>query len=78
FSAYLVQSVLLRLIGKHDRIRTAPVDGRRLIYKRKFIWGTNKQILFPVEAYPNMKKIFDFVQEQDAYTIALKAVGDAK
>ncbi|WP_321471896.1 DUF3857 domain-containing protein [uncultured Paludibaculum sp.] len=53
-------------------------DGRKLIYRRKFEWGYNKRILFPVAAYSNIKQIFDFVQEQDGYTIALKAAADGK
>lgn len=65
-------------VGNYSVEVRKTVDGRRLIYRRKFVWGTNKRIIFPVEAYPKMKQIFDFVQEQDGYTIALKAAGDAK
>jgi hypothetical protein len=54
------------------------VDGRKLIYRRRFEWGANKRLLIPAAAYENVKKIFDFVQEQDGYTIALKAATDGK
>ncbi|HEV2689815.1 MAG TPA: hypothetical protein VGV35_14735, partial [Bryobacteraceae bacterium] len=47
-------------------------DGRSVIYKRHFDWGLKGNILIPVASYPQMKKIFDFVQEQDSYTISLK------
>jgi hypothetical protein len=51
-------------------------DGRKLIYQRKFDWGRNMNLLLPNKAYDQVKKIFDFVQEQDGYTISLKAVSN--
>jgi hypothetical protein len=54
------------------------VDGRKLIYRRKFDFGRGLRVLLPASAYPNVKKVFDFIQEQDAYTIALKAAPDAQ
>lgn len=54
------------------------IDGRKLIYKRLFDWGRDMKLLMPETSYPQVKKIFDFVQEQDNYTIALKAAADAK
>jgi hypothetical protein len=54
------------------------LDGRKLIYKRQFDWGREMKLLLPVDSYPQVKKIFDFVQEQDNYTIALKAAANAK
>ena len=53
-------------------------DGRKLIYHRKFEWGTDNKILIPAASYTAVKAAFDYVQEQDNYTIALKAAGDAK
>jgi uncharacterized protein DUF3857 len=53
-------------------------DGRKLIYQRKFDWGRNMNVLLPVKAYEAVKKIFDFVQEQDSYTITLRETGDAR
>jgi hypothetical protein len=53
-------------------------DGRRLIYQRKFDWGRNMNVLMPVKAYETVKKVFDFVQEQDGYTITLKEAASAK
>ena len=52
-------------------------DGRKLIYRRRFDWGRKKMILMPVDAYPQIKKIFDTVQEEDSYTISLKAAVSA-
>jgi hypothetical protein len=50
-------------------------DGRQLIYRRRFDWGYGKVVLIPAKSYPAVKQIFDFVQEQDGYTIALKESG---
>jgi hypothetical protein len=51
-------------------------DGRKLIYQRKFDWGRNMNLLMPAKSYESVKKIFDFVQEQDGYTISLKAAAN--
>jgi hypothetical protein len=51
--------------------------GRTLIYRRQFEWGSGNRLLIPARSYPLMKKVFDFVQDQDSYTISLKAAGDA-
>lgn len=71
-------STKLSEVGNYSVEVRKSVDGRQLIYKRKFEWGSAKRILLPMAAYATVKQIFDFVQEQDAYTIALKATADAK
>jgi hypothetical protein len=53
-------------------------DGRKLIYHRRFDWGRENRLLIPAKAYPQVKAAFDFVQEQDGYTIALKAAVDGR
>lgn len=53
-------------------------DGKQLLYHRQFEWGLGNRILVPAKFYPQLKAAFDYVQEQDAYTIALKAAADAK
>jgi hypothetical protein len=50
-------------------------DGRKLIYHRSFDWGENGKVLIPAESYSTVKKIFDFVQQQDGYTLSLKQTG---
>jgi hypothetical protein len=65
-------------VGNYSVDVRKTVDGRKLIYTRKFEWGYGKRVLLPVAAYATVKQIFDFIQEQDGYTIALKAAGDAK
>jgi len=47
-------------------------DGRTLIYKRQFFFGGGGNILFPANAYPQLKNYFDEVHKQDAHTITLK------
>lgn len=48
------------------------VDGRKLIYRRRFDFGRNGVILFPATEYTKVKQVFDTIQEQDRYTISLK------
>ncbi len=59
-------------VGQYNvRIRT--LDGGRAIqYERKFIFGNNGMILFPVESYPNLKRVFDILHERDNHTLTLK------
>ena len=54
------------------------LDGRKLIYRRQFDWGRDGKLLMPAALYPEVKSVFDYIQQQDNYTIALKAVADAK
>jgi hypothetical protein len=51
-------------------------DGRKLIYRRHFEFGRDQTLLLRADAYGQLKKVFDFIQEQDNYTIALKPVGN--
>jgi hypothetical protein len=71
------KSTPLSNVGKYSVEVRKTVDGRKLIYHRYFEWGTENRVLFPAKAYPAVKGAFDFVQEQDGYTIALKAVAGA-
>ncbi len=43
-----------------------------LIYKRKFHFGGNGKILFPVSVYQPMKNLFDGFHKADTHTITLK------
>jgi len=65
-------------VGNYEVQVLKTTDGRKLIYKRKFDWGRSGKILIPAASYPAVKQIFDFVQEQDNYTISLKAAADAR
>ncbi|CAN5734013.1 hypothetical protein BH20ACI4_BH20ACI4_07740 [soil metagenome] len=43
-----------------------------LVYKRKFHFGGNGKILFPVSVYQPMKNLFDGFHKADTHTITLK------
>lgn len=43
-----------------------------LTYRRKFHFGGDERILFPVNAYPALKNMFDMFHKADAHTITLK------
>lgn len=45
---------------------------RRLVLQRRFEFGTNGSILFPVTTYPAMKQFFDLVHRRDAHSLILK------
>lgn len=47
-------------------------DGKKIIYSRHFSWGRDLKLLLPAEIYPNVKKAFDFVRDQDNFTVTLK------
>jgi hypothetical protein len=53
---------------------------RELVSERDFTFGKDGRLLFGVETYPQLKKIFDEIQRRDDHTIALKQVstGEAK
>ena len=65
-------------IGSYSVEVRVTTDGKTLLYHRRFDWGRENRLLISSKAYPQLKSAFDFVQEQDGYTIALKAVGDAR
>jgi hypothetical protein len=43
-----------------------------LKYDRKFHFGGGSNIIFPVEAYKPMKKLFDAFHKSDTHTVTLK------
>jgi len=47
-------------------------DKRTLVYKRKFIFGLNGSIFFPVDTYGQLKRTFDATHKFDNHTITLK------
>jgi hypothetical protein len=65
-------------IGAYSVKVLKTADGRKLMYERKFDWGRGMNLLIPAKSYDTLKKVFDFVQEQDSYTISLKAAADAQ
>jgi hypothetical protein len=45
---------------------------RELILERDLTFGKDGNILFPADAYPQVKKVFDEIQKRDGHTISLK------
>jgi hypothetical protein len=66
-------STRLANIGDYTVSAQKTTDGRKLIYRRHFDWGRSNLVLIPAASYPEVKNAFDFIQNQDAYTISLKA-----
>lgn len=52
-------------------------DGRILIYKRKFYFGGEGNIIFPVESYALLKAYFDTLHKQDNHALVLKQAAAA-
>jgi hypothetical protein len=45
---------------------------KELMLSRDFALGKNGQILFGVETYPQLKRVFDEIHRRDDHTISLK------
>ncbi|MBV8819332.1 MAG: hypothetical protein JO022_13315, partial [Acidobacteriaceae bacterium] len=43
-----------------------------LIYDREFAFGGGGKLLYPVESYPTMKKVFDAIAKSDEHAFSLK------
>jgi hypothetical protein len=46
--------------------------GHQLILERDLTFGKDGRIFFPVEVYPQLKRIFEEIQKRDDHTISLK------
>jgi hypothetical protein len=57
--------------GYTTRLATS-TDGRTLIYERRFDFGRDGHLSFPVTAYPVVKEAFERVRELDGLTLSLK------
>lgn len=65
-------------VGNYSLEVLKTTDGRKLVCRRKFEFGLDSKLLIPVGAYGELKRVFDAIQDQDNYTIALKAAAGAK
>ncbi len=59
-------------ISEYKPTLSVTTDKRTLVYKREFFFGGGGNILFPVGAYPQLKRYFDGVHKQDNHAISLK------
>ena len=62
-------------VCKHEVNIGVTKDQRTLSYKRSFYFGGSDSILFPVETYENIKRLFDEINRADNHMITLKQVG---
>jgi len=59
-------------ICKHEITMGVTRDQTEFIYGRKFFFGAQEAILFPVETYPQIKRLFDQISKADNHMITLK------
>ena len=59
-------------VTEYHPTASVTTDGRTLIYKRKFYFGGDGNILFPVSGYSRLKSYFDQVHKQDNHIITVK------
>lgn len=59
-------------ISAHKIKMGVTADGRTLSYERKFFFGGQSQILFPVASYGGLKQLFDIVSKADDHSVSLK------
>jgi hypothetical protein len=60
------------------KVRLMTRGTKELILARDLTFGRGGQILYGVETYPQLKKIFDEIQTRDNHTISLKQVAAAE
>jgi hypothetical protein len=58
--------------GNYTIYLTPSDDGKILTYKSTFKFGTNKQLLYEVSAYPLMKTFFDNIHKKATQIVTLK------
>jgi hypothetical protein len=59
-------------VSKYEVSIGVTQDKTALVYKRKFYFGENGNLVFPQTTYPQLKRLFDAVHEKDNHTITLK------
>lgn len=69
-----LQPINAGTVSKYSLQLTPSHDGRSMICKRNFSFGSPGNIMFKKDKYPAIKKLFDTVHEVDAYTVSLKKV----
>ena len=62
-------------VAKHEIYMGVTKDNATLVYNRTFFFGGGSTILFPVETYPQVKRLFDDIHKADNHMITLKQAG---
>ncbi|MBI1353232.1 MAG: DUF3857 domain-containing protein [Acidobacteria bacterium] len=70
------QSFKLGEFGEYT-VKLAKTSTGKLIYDRMFVWGTGGTLLFPADAYPNLKGAFDAMHKQDEHMLTLRPAESA-
>ena len=60
----------MRGVGKYEA-SLEPSDGNGLTYRRSLRFGDNGNILFRSDAYPQIKRTFDYIHRQDNHVLTL-------
>ena len=59
-------------ISSHKTSIGATKDGRTLVYRRSFSFGSGGRLRFPATSYSALKSLFDSFEKADRHTIVLK------
>ncbi len=64
-------------VGSQMTKISVEMDGGRksLVVERTLTFGDGGALLFPVEAYPSLKRVFELISKNDDHVITLKAAG---
>ena len=62
-------------IGSNEIKMRVSNDGRVLTYQRQFHFGKKGNILFPVQAYPILKNMFEVFHKNDTHSMVLRQGG---
>lgn len=66
--------IIVGEICKHEINMGVTKDQTQLVYNRNFFFGGNESILFPVNTYDQVKRLFDEINKADNHMITLKQV----
>ena len=64
-------SLPIKQVGEYTMSCDINAD-KKLVYKRDFRFGENNNVLFPVDAYAQIKRIFDFIHKNDTHIVTLR------
>jgi hypothetical protein len=59
-------------VGHYKLLAGYTAAERKITYTRELVFGMNGAILFPSNAYPALKKLFDLMHQADEHVLTLK------
>jgi hypothetical protein len=66
------QPIAVGDIAKHEIMIMISDNHQVLRCRRNFLFGGNNRVLFSVKEYPDLKRLFEVINEADSYTLTLK------